>query len=468
MQISLFRQFFLTQFDAFSVSANGLADYFFMSQGLGHASLGKQEAGGKNIVNSPLFFTCIPFGSALESSNNPGESEFVKTAKIIKFKKKERPYFLWLGLTIRVLLLMLLIQITSTSYGQQFEAEGTIIYSAEGNGANYQETKHFIITRDGVEWKIRTIPINRGKSQESPTLFEEAGSDGINIFYLVQYDTNKEYLFGSPDLTKQKNFAPASGRVQKASCPPCLEMNLIYPVWLAYCSSPYLSALNNNKVVAPLFVPEDFFSGPIPKRFDLPAKWKLNSSSFVSEISWFSEGKYAVSEKDGTQKLEKYPPPFDGGFLQASFETTDWTNFSGILLPGSFLLKVFAPNYKIEGKTNLDLFYTIAANVETIRSLSNFSYIPKLTTRTLITDSRVFLGERPVSYGSVSNWDTEDEIKTKLHNVELGLGPSPSKTYHYRKSIVLMVMVSITAIFIAAVTMTRLMNKKDRQNMNKN
>ncbi len=31
MQISLFRQFFLTQFDVFSVSANGLANYFLMS-----------------------------------------------------------------------------------------------------------------------------------------------------------------------------------------------------------------------------------------------------------------------------------------------------------------------------------------------------------------------------------------------------------------------------------------------------
>jgi hypothetical protein len=388
------------------------------------------------------------------------ESEFVKTAKIIKFKRKERLRFLWLGSTIRVLLLMLLTQITSTSYGQQFEAEGTIIYSTENNGANYQETKHFIITREGVEWKVRTIPINRGKSQESPILFEEAGYDGTNIFYLNQHDTNKAYLYGSPDLIRQKNFAPALGRVQKADCPPCLEMNLIYPVWLAYCSSPYLSALNDNRVVAPLFVPEDFFTGLIPKRFDLPAKWKLNPSSFVSEINWFSEGKYAISKKDGTQRLEKYPPPFDSGFLQASFETTDWTNFSGMFLPGSFLLKVFAPNFKVEGKTNLDLFYTIAANVETVRSLSNFSCMPALTTKTVITDSRLFLGELPISYVSASNWDTEEVMKVKLHNKELGLG-STTETYYDRRPIVLMVIASITAIFIAAVIMTRRMNKKD-------
>jgi len=220
--------------------------------------------------------------------------------------------------------------------------------------------------------------------------------------------------------------------------------------------------LNDNRVVPPLFVPENFFTGPIPKRFDLPAKWKLNSSSFISEIDWFSEGKYAVSGRDGTQRLDKYPPPFDGGFLHASFETTDWTNFSGMLLPESFSLKVFAPNYKdyqSEGKTNLDLIYTIAANVETVRSLSNFSCMPALTTKTLITDSRLFLGERPISYASATNWDTEEGMKTKLHNKELGLGPS-RKTYHGTRALILMVMASITAVFIAAVIRSRLMNKQ--------
>ncbi|MGA2801005.1 MAG: hypothetical protein ABSE97_01320 [Verrucomicrobiota bacterium] len=71
MQISLFRQFFLTQFDAFSVSANGLANYFLMSQGFGHASLGKQEVGRKNTVNSPLFFILLSFKERFRNALNP-------------------------------------------------------------------------------------------------------------------------------------------------------------------------------------------------------------------------------------------------------------------------------------------------------------------------------------------------------------------------------------------------------------
>jgi hypothetical protein len=353
---------------------------------------------------------------------------------------------------------LLILSFQMPLYGQQFKAEGTIVYSTESQGASYQETKHFIVARDGVQWKIRTIPINRGAPQESAILFEEAGYDGTNIFCLTQNDTNKAYLYGSPNLTKQKNFAPALGRVQKADCLPFLEMNLIFPLWLAYSSSHYLTNLTDNKVVAPLFVQDDFFTGTIPKAFNLPAKWKLNPSFFISEIQWFSEGEYMASDHDGSQKLEKYLPPFDKGFLQASYETTEWTNFDNMELPKSFLLKVFAPDYRTEGKTNVNLIYTISADVQTVESLGSFSCMPNLSTKTIITDSRLFLGDLPISYESTSNWDTVDEMKAKLHNIELGLNPS-DKMHYSKRPIILLLMASITAIFIAVFKMTKLMNK---------
>jgi len=58
MQVSLFRQFFLTHFGAPSEPANGFADDFRMSQRFGHAFSGKHEAGAKNTVHSPLFCSC--------------------------------------------------------------------------------------------------------------------------------------------------------------------------------------------------------------------------------------------------------------------------------------------------------------------------------------------------------------------------------------------------------------------------
>jgi hypothetical protein len=360
-------------------------------------------------------------------------------------------------------LLLLILLLPVRSMCQQFEAEGTIVYSIGNEGATYQEARHFLISRSNSQWKIKTIPLSRGTSQESLVLFDEAGCDGTNIFYLNQSDTNKAYLSGSPNEVKEKNFAPGVGRVQNVNHPPCLELNLIYPVWMAFCSSPYLSGLGDGKVVTPLFDVHDFFTGPIPKEWDLPAKWKLNDSSFVSEMSWLSEGKYVNSDKNGTQTIGEYPPPFNGGFQQARFVNGDWTNCEGMLLPKSFLLEVYSPDYKSDGKTNVNLFYSIAGTVDVIRSLNNFSCMPNLTTETVITDSRVYLGSLPISYNSTSNWDTVAEIRTKLHNKRLGLSPS-LKSYESKRPIIILVMVGITALFMGGAAMLRRVSK---QNTNK-
>jgi hypothetical protein len=84
--------------------------------------------------------------------------------------------------------------------------------------------------------------------------------------------------------------------------------------------------------------------------------------------------------------------------------------------------------------------------------------MPKLTTKTLISVSRLYLGALPISYGSTSNWDTEAEMRTKLHNKQLGLGPS-LQSFESKRPIIILVMVGITAIFMGGIIMMRRVNK---------
>jgi hypothetical protein len=70
MQVSFFRQSFLTHFGAFSESANSFADDFRMSQRFSHALSGKQEAGANDTVNSPLFCSCSFSATGLEIDVN--------------------------------------------------------------------------------------------------------------------------------------------------------------------------------------------------------------------------------------------------------------------------------------------------------------------------------------------------------------------------------------------------------------
>jgi len=101
MQFGSFGQFFLAQFGKFSVTANGFADDFLMSQGFRHAFSGKQEAGEINTVHSPLFLSCTFAGdrvkklkiSVREKVSGPrmGINRFMKKKKKVLVVENETP-----------------------------------------------------------------------------------------------------------------------------------------------------------------------------------------------------------------------------------------------------------------------------------------------------------------------------------------------------------------------------------------
>jgi len=296
--------------------------------------------------------------------------------------------------------------------GPEFQVEGNIFYLTESRRRHSPEpekiqwSKQFIVTRKGRQWKIRTTNLNEDAFQ-----YEEMGCDGTKIFQLRQCNANK-----FPENTDDKNFITASGRVLNGNFPVGFDSNLIFPLWLAYCSSDYFLSRKDDRIVTPLFLVGDFLSQAVPPTMPLPAKWKLNDSNFISEITWYSEGTY-LHEEDGASRFEKYPPPFDVGFLHASFKTTDWTSFSEILMPRGFVLRVFAPNWPEEGEAQCVVAYTIDARVQTVHPVQNFSCLPELMRKTGITDTRYRLGNCSgclLHYGSSSSWDTEEEIEAKL------------------------------------------------------
>ena len=82
----------------------------------------------------------------------------------------------------RLILLLALLSNTRIINGQQFDVKGVIVYTTAGDKP-YQETRQFTVSRNESQWKIRTIDTNRGKSEESPILYEEAGCDGTNTYY---------------------------------------------------------------------------------------------------------------------------------------------------------------------------------------------------------------------------------------------------------------------------------------------
>ncbi len=331
---------------------------------------------------------------------------------------------------------------------QQFEAEGQIIYSVtvKKMGKSIQHVKHFTIDRNNSLWKIRTTEDDQGNQLSSIVSYEEVGCDGTNIFYLEQQDGQK--LQGMVDLKvfQSDHFAQALGRVMEGTAPR-MEPSLIYPVWLALASGPYIASLTNNRVISPLFVQD----GLMPE-MKLPSKWNMHNTFFLDSMTWFSEGKYQAIGNYGEPELKKYHAPYDDGFLQAVFHVTSWTNSNALSLPGIFDLIEYEPGWVVDNVTNFNIGYTVIGRVDAVRELKMFSPIPNLTTKTSITDFRYNFGVRTISYLSSSNWYSEQQITEALHR--RGLVPISEKSLHDKKILVVSILL-LSLIFPVAILLQK-------------
>ena len=244
--------------------------------------------------------------------------------------------------------------------------------------------------------------------------YDEIGCDGTRIWELKSVDEN------DPELSKVKNIITAQGRVRNGNAIVGLGIDLIYPLWIAYCSSNQLLTRSDHRLSAPLFITGDNLLGAVPPTLCLPAKWKLNGSNFVSRIAWQSEGQELVVENGTNHQLQyslhTLPPPFDSGFLRASFETTDWNDLNAMRLPGSFTVKIFFPD-QMTGK--FDVSYAVEAKAQDVQPLHNFSFLPELTKKTRITDTRYRLGTGSGTFPTYASltWMTEEEVEAKCKSL---------------------------------------------------
>lgn len=296
----------------------------------------------------------------------------------------------------------------------EFQVEGDIVYLTEirrSSGAEpLQHSRHFVVTRRGQQWKIRATNIKTDGFAYGNE-YDEIGCSGTVIYEVKNFDET------NPKIGGVKDIISAQGRVRFGNAPVAFGTDFFLPLWIAYCSSDYFSSAKDDRIIAPLFTSRNYFAEALPQTQLLPAKWELNGSNFVSKIAWRSEGEI-LHEDDNGSSIEKYPPPFDTGFLQATFETQDWIKFSEMFVPGSFVLKVFGPSWLNADGPKCVLSYAVEAKVRGVHHLRDFSSLPELTKKTLITDTRFRLGSGCGIYPTYDGaaWMTEKEVETKCQS----------------------------------------------------
>jgi hypothetical protein len=299
-----------------------------------------------------------------------------------------------------------------------FEAQGTVTYVASWpNGISYTKMEHFIVSKSGDLWKIRTMVEKQETTGPFPSdtnnfdLYWEMSFDGKDLFTLEQQDREKLLPTVPPAVLQRGNTIFAEGSVQTANSPPHNDAQQFYPVWLAYCSAPYFQKLEGDKVVAPRFSLRDFMNEPV-KRIELPAKWNMHDRFFVKGVSWISDGTTEATGPDGKSFIDKYRPPYDKPFVEGHFEIQSWTNWNGISIPRDFKLTAYRPDYASTNVANFIVMFTVTGTLEQIQNMGKFSPVPQLNMETSITDLRIKVrrGLRPTSYISTNQWNITNSV----------------------------------------------------------
>jgi len=281
---------------------------------------------------------------------------------------------------------------------QQFRGVGKVTYGFETSFVKRTNalSLRFLIERNKSVWKIRTWPEPAG---DSPIAFYEAGCDGSNIFYLQQNDREKLKKIVGKKI-EEDNFAIAKGEVLGRVIPR-YRTDLLGCVWQAYASLSYFQHLTNARAISPRFE----IVNMVPE-VEQKVVWRAITPGFISSVDWFADGTYVIQAASGSLVTNEYNKPYSEGFLQGTFENLSWTNIGTLAVPKAFALTVYSPASKgaSSGEKKLSVSYRVSGVLEELENLSSLSYLPKLTSKTIITDFRRTSQGTPVAYMTSSGW----------------------------------------------------------------
>jgi len=202
--------------------------------------------------------------------------------------------------------------------------------------------RQFLVRVDQSRWSIET---SLGDTNSNVAGFVDR-YDGTNVYSIVHY--------------RGSAYNQSSAKVERNEVPDAEYATGAAAVWLAFASGAHLRALTTNRLV-PLWN----LDAPALRAmaFTVPGKWSLAKSAPGLPLSaeFYDDGRVHYV-RDGERLSEPQPPPFDQGYLRASFRAFTFTNVGGWSIPRSFTYEEFRPDYSRARSTN-DLLRTLRITV---------------------------------------------------------------------------------------------------------
>lgn len=266
----------------------------------------------------------------------------------------------------------------------EYEADGqmTIQFIGQNNQVTSQENETFTVSVKDGKWFIVTRP-QSGVNSASIVRYEAAG-DG-QTFYQVAYFDKQRIASNSANT--------AIGLIENDAVPENIAGNHVSEIWLALASSSYLNT-SKNGMIEPVYQLVDHTmrnEGWMDK-----ASWQRfqDSPHLPRELVYSNKDIIGVS---GPRRIViPPPPPFENGFIRASYDVQESTNVDGLTLPTKFSLEEL---YLDLGKSpaQLKTNYTIIGSVNSVRAVSTrTNFVPDLSEPTYVDDRRFVRAAKPV------------------------------------------------------------------------
>ncbi len=341
----------------------------------------------------------------------------------------------------------------------RFHAEGQItMISTEQTSPKVSTTVsqgfNFSVSVDGDRWLIRTQPhLFLTKSADCPTEYYEAGTDGTNLYFLDMFNkaydvrrgqrvsleklreeeallaktaANSESLAKvrelissiSKDLSNPTREAlnEAAGTILLGTVPEYRVDNLISPVWLAFCSTPWLQGSQTNLV--PAIFENAMRGGTTYSNILMRAAYTcMSSPPFLPvELDFENDGfLYAVSRTNTNSRgLRKISKGQRGPTVPADYRVTAFKEFDGLQFPEKFTYSRYVLRNQ-GGKSTTVRRYSIEGTV--FRATTNVevnNFTPKVRVVASITDERLLEAENTAVPYVIKDghWPGQDVVRS--------------------------------------------------------
>ena len=210
------------------------------------------------------------------------------------------------------------------THAEAYSVKGAMTYEVTVPGrATAPILSEFELLVEGCTWSMKVVQVgNRDYA------FDHYSYDGTNLVYY--------------SIPRDQTFTNVAARVESVPVPHRFSPSTGDVVWLAFASGCYLKGVTNNSVIC--FEPLRSSNGAF-RRWELPCKLSLlpEPPYLPQHFELTRTNLLLALDDDGNPFYIPLPNAFPRGFVCTRFESTEFTNVSGLLLPSAFEYTEYRP-----------------------------------------------------------------------------------------------------------------------------